>query len=110
MAHTNLKYESLFKSWDFNKKSPEEMMLDLRNLGLSEEEVNNIYDQYNKIKLHERHLKGMMMMLIGGFIGFLSCVLTMLDLFPEIRGFTLYGLTSIGVLIAFIGAYFVFEK
>jgi hypothetical protein len=34
----------------------------------------------------------------------------MLDLLPEIRSFTLYGLTSIGVFIAFIGAYFVFEK
>ena len=110
MAHTNHKYVDLFKSWDLNKKYPDDMILDLRNLGLSDTEIHSIYEQYNKLKLHERHQKGMIMMLLGGFIGFLSCVLTMLDLLPEIRSFTLYGLTSIGVFIAFIGAYFVFEK
>jgi hypothetical protein len=110
MAHTNLKYDALFKSWDLNKKSPDDMILELRNLGLPDAEIHSIYDQYNKLKLHERHQKGMIMMILGGMIGLLSCVLTMVDLFPEIRSFTLYGLTSIGVLIAFIGAYFVFEK
>ncbi len=50
-----------------------------------------------------------MYMGIGAFIVFLSCVLTMLDIVPELRGIALYGLTSIGVGLAFLGAYYVFE-
>ena len=48
-------------------------------------------------------------MVVGGLIGLLSCILTMIDLSPEVRGFTLYGHTGIGVLVAFIGAFLVFE-
>ncbi len=52
---------------------------------------------------------GFLLLGIGAFVGFLSCVLTMLDFAPELRGFMLYGLTSLALVLIFIGLYFVFE-
>jgi hypothetical protein len=49
-------------------------------------------------------------MALGGFVGFLACVSTMLDIIPGGREFTMYGLTSLGVLVAFYGCYLVFKK
>lgn len=57
-----------------------------------------------------RAAKGWKFMALGGFVGFLACVSTMLDIIPGGREFTMYGLTSLGVLVAFYGCYLVFEK
>jgi hypothetical protein len=57
-----------------------------------------------------RAAKGWKFMALGSFIGFLGCVFTMLDIIPGGRDFSMFGLTSTGVLVAFYGCYLVFEK
>lgn len=64
-----------------------------------------IKKQRSKIK----QSKGFVYMAIGAFIGFLSCVFTITELFPGATGFVLYGLTSIAVLLVVYGLYLVFE-
>ena len=58
MTNTKHKYEELFKSWDFNKKSNNDMMLDLQKLGVSDIEVDSVINEYNKKKLLKRHQNG----------------------------------------------------
>lgn len=53
---------------------------------------------------------GFMLVTIGAFIGFISCVLTMVDAIPAMRGFFMYGLTTAAVGVAFYGLYNVFER
>ncbi len=76
-------------------------MNDVKKENQSEEETNT----------HDaRAAKGWKFMALGSFIGFLGCVSTMLDIIPDGRDFSMYGLTSLGVLVAFYGCYLVFEK
>lgn len=57
----------------------------------------------------KRHAKGFKLTGLGAFLGFISCILSILNPIPEIYYFILYGLTSISILIAFLGLYFIFE-
>jgi thiol:disulfide interchange protein len=57
----------------------------------------------------QKQFKGFIFMAVGAFIGFMSCVLTIAQVFPQWYSFILYGLTIIGITLAFIGLYFVLE-
>lgn len=63
-----------------------------------------------ELKLEKRTMVGWVLMAIGSIIGFFSMVLTVMEVMPEWRNFIMYGLTTIAILIAFAGCYFVFEK
>jgi hypothetical protein len=47
---------------------------------------------------------------VGGFMGLVSCVLTMIDPLPDFRGLFMYGFTSVAVTGALYGCYLVMEK
>jgi hypothetical protein len=46
---------------------------------------------------------------IGAFLGFISCVCTIINAVPALYNAILYGLTAIAITIIFVGLYFVFE-
>lgn len=56
-----------------------------------------------------RQTKGFICLAAGAFLGFISCVITLINPIPELYNLVLYGLTSIAVIIIFIGLYLVFE-
>ncbi len=58
------------------------------------------------VKLHQsaKRVKGLSFILVGGIICFASFLLTITEVFSgDQYGFVLFGLTSVGVLIAFWG-------
>ena len=62
-----------------------------------------------KLRRAKRSALGLKLMALGAFIGFLSFVLSICNVCPEYISFVLYGLTTVGVAIAFAGIYCVFE-
>lgn len=72
----------------------------------NKQQVHNDEDAQTK----SRVANGWRLMALGGFIGFLGGVFTMLDFIPEMRDLFLYGLTSIGVTVAIYGTYLVLER
>jgi hypothetical protein len=62
-----------------------------------------------KMRYARRRWNGFLCMALGGFLGFVSCVLSLTNPFPELYYVILYGLTSIAILIVFWGFYLVFE-
>ncbi len=65
--------------------------------------------EFTKQKIAKKQNLGFQLLAIGSVLGFLSCVMTMLDLTPGWNGFFLYGLTSAAILVIFYGLYLVFE-
>jgi hypothetical protein len=45
----------------------------------------------------------------GAVLGFISCVLSLTNPVPELYDVILYGLTSVAIILIFIGLYFIFE-
>ncbi len=56
-----------------------------------------------------RQRRGFTLAGAGAVLGFISCVLTIINPIPELYYIILYGLTSIAILLIFAGLYFIFE-
>lgn len=72
---------------------------------LADEAIEAFKKEHHAKQLH----KGFVFMGIGAFLGFISCVLSILNPFPEFYNLILYGLTSFSIVVAFYGLYCVFE-
>ncbi len=89
--------------------SPMEMEKELRDKGFSADTIVEYMKELKKKRIAKRQSSGFIYMAIGAFLGFLSCVLTVANVFPQSTGFVLYGLTSIAVILVFAGLYLVFD-
>lgn len=60
-------------------------------------------------QLRKRGKKGLNCLLIGAFLGFISCVLSIINPVPDLYYHILYGLTSVAITVIFVGLYCIFE-
>lgn len=101
--------DKLIQSWIEAKLSPEDVELKLRSGGFADEHITAYIDGYKKQCCANRRFKGFLYAGLGGILGFISCLLSIFHVFPAFSGFILFGLTSIAVLLVFLGLYFLFE-
>ncbi len=107
----HMQFADLFPKWKNKQYSEEAIILELQHHGIQDEtHISDIIRHYKRHCCQDRQKTGFILTAIGSFLGFMSCVFSMLDLIPDLRGFFLYGLTSIGITVAFIGLYLIFEE
>ena len=95
----------LIQQWVNNHLSDDEVKLRLKQLDLDEPTITTCLTEFKKLKLKKRSALGIGFIIAGAFTGFISCVLSIATPHPLF----LYGLTSVAVIIAFIGLYLIFE-
>ncbi len=110
MVQAQTKADIDFRKWQHGKMSKTQIFEALENQGLSPDEITSVYEKYYRYRIEHRNTQGWLWMGIGGFLGLVSCVLTMLEPLPVCRGIFMYGLTSVAVAIALYGCYLVMEK
>jgi hypothetical protein len=98
-----------FQQWIITKQKPEAIEKELRKKGFDIDTINANLKEYKRLHNAKRQFTGFICMGVGAFLGFISCVLAILNPVAELHNFFLYGLTSVAVIIVFIGLYFVFE-
>lgn len=109
MTTNRLVDEEKLKQWQSQKKQAAFVEAALQAMGLDADAVNANLRAYKKLLQARRNFTGFMCMGIGAFVGFISCLLAILNPVPEWHNFFLFGLTGIAVLVVFIGLYLVFE-
>ena len=100
---------SIIKEWLANNLSLQSVEAELQQKGLDADAIIAHINEFKKQRNAKKQFKGFVLISIGAFLGFLSCVLTILQVFPEWYSLVLYGITFVGVSIIFVGLYFVFE-
>ncbi len=75
----------------------------------SDYSLDTSLQQLNLTKKSKRQFTGFVLMGLGAILGFISCLLTLLNPFPEFYNLILYGLTTVAITIIFWDLYFVFE-
>jgi hypothetical protein len=76
----------------------------------SEEEVEHIIKQLKKIQHEKDHKIGRALVLIGAVLLLAGFVFTFLNIYAnQPVHFAMYGLTSAGLAVLFVGLYFVFN-
>jgi hypothetical protein len=97
------------KSWINNNIHEQEIEKQLKSRGLNSEEISNHLNEYKKTKYVGRQTTGFILLAIGGLIGFIGFLLTILNPFPSLYYFCLIGLTSIAAIIICLGLYYLLE-
>ena len=109
MLHTTSVDTAIIQQWMAAKRDPKSIEEELHNKGLDNDSISSSLKEYKRLRNAKRQSTGFLCMGIGAVLGFISCVLTVTNVFPGLFSAFLYGLTTIAVTIVFIGLYFIFE-
>ena len=101
--------DNLILLWIEAKLEPAAVEEQLRQKGFSDENIANYLDEYRKAKFAKRRFNGFFCTALGAFLGFISCLLTIINPVPELYNLILFGLTSVAILLICLGLYFLFE-
>lgn len=100
---------SIVQQWIADKLEPAKIQEELIALGYDATAIETHLKEFNRAKSVKRAVTGFIFLFVGAFLGFISCLLTIINPVPELYYWILYGLTSVAVLIICTGLYFVFE-
>ena len=100
---------SVIQQWVADKLDVEKIRENLSALGWDEDIIAIHVKEFKKVKNAKRQFTGFVCLTVGAFMGFISCVLTIINPIPELYNWILYGLTSLSLTILFLGLYYVLE-
>ncbi|MFN8145097.1 MAG: hypothetical protein U0073_11815 [Bacteroidia bacterium] len=95
--------------WISENKNTQAIQDELQAQGHEPESIESYIREFKKIKYARRQSRGFIFLLVGAFMGFLSCVLSLTNPVPDLYYWILYGVTSISISLLCIGLYLVFE-
>jgi len=72
-------------------------------------ETLSAHSQAFEKSVEKRRIHAFMCLGVGAFLGFVSCVLTLTNVVPSLYNVILYGLTSVAIIVIFIGLYLLLE-
>lgn len=100
---------SVIQQWLSEHLGINEVEERLLTLGHDDVSIAAHLQEFKKVKYAKRQNAGFVYVAIGAILGFISCVITMINPLPDWNDIFLYGLTSIAIVIVFIGFYLIFE-
>ncbi len=81
----------------------------LQSKGYDKDRIHLLTREFKKIRASKRQFKGFILLGGGAFLGFVSCVMTLVNPIPELYNVFLYGLTSVALTAMIMGLYYIFE-
>lgn len=100
---------ALLSQWVAEKLHPDTVREQLQARGLDGETLQAHLAEFRKMRNSRKQFGGFLCCGVGAFLGFIACVLSLVNPIPELYGVFLYGFTSIAIVVIFIGLYFLFE-
>jgi len=101
--------KELLQQWVADKLDPQEVEKALKEKGIAASDISEYLIAYKKLKNENRQFIGFICAGLGAFLGFISCVLSIVNPIPELYNLILFGLTSLAIIIIVVGLYLVFE-
>lgn len=100
---------NVIATWANEKLSLEVVTQKLTDLGYDSETLISFVQEYKKLKRSKRQSTGFCFTIVGAVLGFISCLLTILNPVPSLYNIILYGLTSLAIVVIVCGLYHIFE-
>jgi hypothetical protein len=101
--------KNLLQQWIADKLDPQEVEKVLKEKGTEAGDISEYLKAYKRLKNENRQFIGFICAGLGAFLGFISCVLSIINPIPELYNLILFGLTSLAITIIVVGLYFIFE-
>lgn len=109
MPHSASVNPAIIQEWITGKLETSSLRALLVEKGWNEETIAAHLAEFKKMKYAKRQFTGFICLGAGAFLGFISCVLTMVNPVPALYNLILYGLTSIAMIFIFFGLYYLFD-
>lgn len=97
------------RQWIASNLTPQALEEELTSKGLDPESIIRYVKEYKKMRSAKRQNTGFMVLGIGAVLGFIGCVMALVNPIPGLYNFFLFGVTMVAVVVIFIGFYFIFE-
>jgi len=97
------------QQWIIARFTVQKIEQQLQTKGLDPETISLYLKEFNKQRFAIRRSKGFVFATSGAVLGFVGCILAILNPLPEIYYLGLYGFTSIAAILILAGLYFLFE-
>ncbi len=108
MVPSKAPIEQHIKEWISNGLQLKEMEQKLGELGMEEGSIPAMMKEIAKLRNARKTAKGLVYILIGAAMCLISCIVTLV--MPESdTTLVLYGLTSLGIIVVFIGLMHIFN-
>lgn len=99
----------ILEQWATQKLEPDTIAGMLKESGIDADSITAHLKAYKQLRNAKKQFTGFVCMAVGAFVGFVSCVLSLVNPIPELYNLILFGLTSLAILIIVVGMYLVFE-
>lgn len=109
MSHNTLVDKAIINKWITHNFSVQKIEEELVVKGYDKELIETYIKAFKKVKQAERQRIGFVCLTVGALLGFVSCILTLLNPVPMLYGVILYGLTSVAIVVICAGLYCLFE-
>jgi hypothetical protein len=101
--------QTQIKQWITDRLTVQKLEELLQSKGFDAEMISLHLKEFNKQRYELRRSKGFTYASAGAVLGFVGCVLAILNPMPELYYLGLYGFTSLAAILIFMGLYFLFE-
>ncbi|MCG3164922.1 MAG: hypothetical protein POELPBGB_00681 [Bacteroidia bacterium] len=98
-----------FEHWLSLNYSADQVAQELNNQQMDAATIEQFVKEYKKQRHAKQQFNGFICLGVGAFLGFISCVLSILNPFPEFYYAILFGFTGLAICVIMAGLYFVFE-
>ena len=109
MSNTDSVSLTTIQQWIAEKRDIQLIEEELCAQGHDSASIETCIREFKKIKYAKRQGIGFTFLVIGAVLGFISCLLSILNPIPDLYYVILYGLTSIAVLLICAGLYYLLE-
>ena len=100
---------TVIEHWVAEKLDSQKVIDRLAALGYDEEAIEENVRAFKKALYAKRQFAGFIFLGVGAFVGFLSCIIALVNPVPDLFHWFLYGLTSIALIFIFYGLYLLFN-
>ena len=109
MSRTSSIDQKIIQQWLIAKLDYKVAEKEMLEKGLDRDAISTNLKEYKHLRNANKQFAGFICMGLGAFLGFISCVLSIINPVPELYSLFLFGLTSIAILVIVYGLYLVFE-
>ena len=109
MSTLNATAQARIRHWLLHDFDESKVEAELKNQNTQAMEIDFFLVEFKKAKSKRRQSNGLILTAVGALLGFISCILTLVNPIPSLFNAILYGLTSVAVMVIILGLYFWLE-
>lgn len=101
--------QHIIQQWLIDNMDIDQIKEKLLIQGMNQVTIDEYLSAFDKAKIARKQTSGFIFMAIGALVGFIGCIIAIIHPSSAVYYMGLYGLTSIAVILVFIGLYKLME-